>query len=52
MCENIDILNALLSFGADIQAEDNSGENVLMLAEKINNKEIIEIITKEYENGF
>lgn len=52
LCENIDILNALLSFGADIQAEDNSGENVLMLAEKINNKEIIEIITKEYENGF
>ena len=41
-----------IDFGADIYAEDSSGENILMLAEKINNEEIINIITKEYENGF
>ena len=42
----------LLDFGAVIYAEDSSGENILMLAEIINNEEIINIITKEYENGF
>ena len=52
ICENIDVINILIDFGADIYAEDSSGENILMLAEKINNEEIINIITKEYENGF
>lgn len=52
ICENIDVINMLIDFGADIYAEDSSGENILMLAEKINNEEIINIITKEYENGF
>lgn len=52
ICENIDVINLLIDFGADIYAEDNSGENILMIAEKMNNEEIIEIITKVYENGF
>lgn len=52
ICENIDVINMLIDFGADIYAEDSSGENILMLAEEINNEEIINIITKEYENGF
>lgn len=52
ICENIDVINLLIDFGADIYAEDRSGENMLILAEKINNEEIIKIITEEYENGF
>lgn len=52
ICENIDVIKLLIDFGADIYAEDDSGEAVLILAEKINNEEIIEILTKEYENGF
>lgn len=52
ICENIYVIKLLIDFGADIYAEDDSGEAVLILAEKINNEEIIEIITKEYENGF
>lgn len=52
ICENIDVMKLLIDFGADIYTEDDSGETVLILAEKINNEEIIEIITKEYENGY
>lgn len=52
ICENIDVIKLLIDFGADIYTEDDSGETVLILAEKINNEEIIEIITKEYENGY
>lgn len=52
ICGNIDVINLLIDFGADIHTEDNSGESILMLAEKLDNQEIIEIIIKEYENGF
>lgn len=52
ICENIDVIKLLIDSGADINIEDKSGEPVFMLAERINNEEIIEIITKEYENGF
>lgn len=52
ICENTDVIKLLIDYGADIMAEDESGESVFMLAERINNEEIIEIFAKEYENGF
>ena len=52
ICGNTDVIRLLIDYGADIYAEDESGEPVFMLADIINNEEIIEIFTKEYENGF
>lgn len=52
ICENTDVIRMLIDYGADIYAEDESVEPVFMLADIINNEEIIEIFTKEYENGF
>lgn len=51
ICNSAYVFNMLIDYGADVFAEDNEGVTIKSLAEQLNNEEIIEIITKEYENG-
>lgn len=48
LCGDINVINLMIYYGANVFALDDAGVSVLSLAEKINNEEIINIITREY----